>query len=100
MKIDDIHEMAHDISNYVNEHYMLKSLNQQLFDENERLNATIDELDDSITWWTNRFNAVQRDYEELKAKIDKAIEILHDDNYCHIEKLQKINEILGDKENE
>lgn len=37
-------------------------------------------------------------YIDLKDKIDKAIEILHDDNYCHIEKLQKINEILGDKE--
>lgn len=36
----------------------------------------------------------------LEKRIDKAIEILHDDNYCHIEKLQKINEILGDKENE
>ena len=24
------------------------------------------ELNDSITWWNNRFNAVQRNYEELK----------------------------------
>ena len=40
-----------------------------------------------------------KDNEEyLNNKIDKAIEILHDDNYCHIEKLQKINEILGDIE--
>lgn len=35
---------------------------------------------------------------ELSEKIDNVIEILHDDNYCHIEKLQKIKEILGDKE--
>lgn len=24
------------------------------------------ELNDSVTWWNNRFNAVQRDYEELQ----------------------------------
>lgn len=48
MKIDDIHEMANDINNYVKEHHMLKSLNQQLFDENERLNAIIDELEERI----------------------------------------------------
>lgn len=48
MKIDDIHEMAHDINNYVREHHMLKSLNQYLFDENERLNTNIDELEERI----------------------------------------------------
>lgn len=35
-----------------------------------------------------------------KEKIDKAIEILYDDNLCHVEKLQEIHKILGDKENE
>ena len=128
MKIDDIHEMAHDISNYVNEHYMLKSLNQQLFDENERLNATIDELDDSITWWTNRFNAVQRDYEELKEELGNNYDLfMYEINLCLLQKIDKaidfidnwkkykkdkgslevsmldllyIKEILGDKESE
>lgn len=60
--------------------------------------AELEELYENSVWWHNRFNAVQRDYENLQTKINKAIEILHDDNYCHIEKLQKINEILGDKE--
>ena len=60
----------------------------------------LEELYENSEWWHNRFKAVQRDYENLQQRIDKAIEILHDDNYCHIEKLQKINEILGDKENE
>ena len=38
------------------------------------------ELNDSITWWTNRFNAVQRDYEDYKSRIEKAVEILKDTN--------------------
>ena len=32
------------------------------------------EMQEDITWWHNRFNAVQRDYENLQQKIDKAIE--------------------------
>lgn len=66
----------------------------------EEEKAELTELYENSEWWHNRFNAVQRDYENLQQRIDKAIEILHDDNYCHIEKLQKINEILGEKENE
>lgn len=34
------------------------------------------EMQDSITWWTNRFNAVERDKRELKTKIDKAIQYI------------------------
>lgn len=76
MKIDDI-------NNYVNEHHMLKSLNQQLFDENERLNAIIDELEE---------------------KIDKAIEYLKTFHFIDnirvldIKEYEKLLEILGDKE--
>ena len=36
------------------------------------------ELNDSIKWWNNRFNAVQRDYEEYKSKIEKAVKIAKD----------------------
>ena len=57
----------------------INSINKYLFTENERLNAIID------------------DYEE---RIDKVNKILYDDNLCHIEKLQEIHKILGDKENE
>lgn len=31
-------------------------------------------------------------------KIDKVIEILYDDNLCHVEKLQEIHKILGGKD--
>ena len=43
------------------------------------------ELNDSITWWNNRFNAVQRDYEELKQENkekDKIIKIM--ENYLEL----------------
>ena len=33
------------------------------------------ELNDSIIWWTNRFNAVQRDYEELKQENERLKEL-------------------------
>ena len=34
------------------------------------------ELNDSITWWNNRFNAVQRDYEDYKSRKEKAVEYI------------------------
>ena len=66
------------------------------------------EMQEDITWWQNRFNAVQRDYEELKIKIDKAIEYIKehiriDDEYPDymemlLEERNELLEILGDKE--
>lgn len=35
------------------------------------------ELNDSVTWWNNRFNAVQRDYEDYKSRIEKAVEYIN-----------------------
>ena len=40
----------------------------------------IKELNDDLIWWTNRFNAVERDNREYKARIDKAIDYIHN-NY-------------------
>ena len=57
-----------------------KSLNVQgyydkedkaLLDYITNLQQENQELNDSITWWNNRFNAVQRDYEELKQENER-----------------------------
>jgi hypothetical protein len=45
-------------------------------EEIEELKAEIKELNDSSVWWTNRFNAVERDNREYRARIDKAIEYI------------------------
>ena len=39
--------------------------------EIEELKAEIKELNDSSVWWTNRFNAVERDNERLNNIIDE-----------------------------
>lgn len=70
----------------------------------EETMADLKEANDSVTWWHNRFKAVQRDYEELKTKINKAIEYLkerEEDNMCCSVcsvMSDKLLEILGDKE--
>lgn len=43
----------------------------------EQLEADYKETNDSITWWTNRFNAVERDNRDYKSRIDKAIEYIN-----------------------
>lgn len=37
---------------------------------------------------------------EQKKKIDKALKMVSNEKYLHIERLEKIKDILGDKENE
>lgn len=51
----------------------------------KELKADNQELQDSITWWNNRYNALQRDYEDYKTRCEKAIEYI------------KINCITSDK---
>ena len=41
---------------------------------------------------------LQQENKQLKEDIKKVNEILYEDNLCHIEKLQEIHKILGDKE--
>ena len=44
--------------------------------EIEELKADIEEYRDSTTWWSNRFNAVERDNRELKKEIDRLHSII------------------------
>ena len=64
--------------------------------EIEELKAEIKELNDDNVWWTNRFNAVERDNRELKQVIerqDKEIDRLNKEierlqNDCEMEQIQ------------
>ena len=92
----------------------------------EEEKVELEELYENSEWWHNRFNAVQRDYEELKkrnkeledgfkattdelceyaTKRDKAIEYIkkHSNNCMfelRIEELEELLAILGGEENE
>lgn len=44
----------------------------------EQLKNNYIEANENITWWTNRFNAVERDNRNLKNNRDKAIEYLEE----------------------
>ena len=58
------------------------------------------ELYENSEWWHNRFNAVQRDYENLHQRIDKAIEYIEQLPFNDLAPLEVkvIYKILGDKE--
>ena len=45
-----------------------------LKEENEELKAELQEANDSATWWSNRFKAVERDNRNYKSRNEKAIE--------------------------
>ena len=53
-----------------------EDLYNQLLKDYDELEEAYQELNDSITWWNNRFNAVQRDYEDYKSRIEKAVEYI------------------------
>ena len=58
-------------------HTVNKEYSQEhLLDYITNLQQENQELNDSITWWKNRFNAVQRDYEDYKSKTEKAVEYI------------------------
>lgn len=56
--------------------YTWKELNL-LLDYITNLQQENQELNDSKQWWNNRFNAVQRDYEDYKSRIEKAVEYIN-----------------------
>ena len=65
------------------------------------------EMQDSITWWTNRFKAVERDNRKLHERIDKAIEYIKEygNLYClkhtqfkKYKQYEELLEILGGEE--
>ena len=73
----------------------------------EEEKAELEELYENSEWWHNRFNAVQRDYENLQQKIDKAIEYIKEygNLYClkhtqfkKYKQYEELLEILGDKD--
>ena len=47
----------------------------------EELEEELKNANESITWWTNRFNAVERNNKIYKERIDKAIKYIKEYNY-------------------
>ena len=72
-EIYDIHEQIIIKHNNADEIKFFLSIKEGklLLDYITYLQQENQELNDSITWWTNRFNAVQRDYEELKQENER-----------------------------
>ena len=96
----------------VNFHNVSKELlkaYKDLQQENKQLKEELQEANDNIIWWSNRFKAVQRDYENLKERIEETIECINENtylgdgeytNHCDMLSRNELLEILGDKENE
>ncbi len=51
--------------------------NKKLGDYITNLQEELQESNESITWWANRFNAVERDKKDYKSRIDKAKEYIN-----------------------
>lgn len=75
----------------------------------QELEAQVQELNDDAIWWTNRFNALERENKQLKERIDKTIECINENtylgdgeytNHCDMLSRNELLVILGDKENE
>lgn len=81
-----------------------KSYSDHLESENERLNAIIDELEEKRKYDLCFISHLKEDKKQLKDKIYKAIEFcyrylsLNLDDFDTRKLLEKILEILGDKE--
>lgn len=79
---------------------------EYLLDENEQLKVELQEANDNIIWWSNRFNAVERDNRQLKEDKKKVWEwVIYKQQHSiepviSTDELDEILEILGDKENE
>ena len=80
--LDDLKDKCKYIEDYG---YQYKRLSLEdtnlLLDYITNLQEELKSANDSITWWSNRFNAVQRDYEDYKSRIDKAIEYIKEFEY-------------------
>ncbi len=73
----------------------------------EILEEELKSANEEITWWSNRFKAVERDNRQLKKDKKKAIELLDELNIkikdilkigIDIKEISDIREILGEKE--
>ena len=99
MNNDLIEELYNKIDN-------LEKINSEQALEIARLNNELElndiEYNTNITWWQNRFNAVERDNRELKNKIKNKIKDLEENNngddYSLINVINILKNLLGDKE--
>ena len=60
---------------------LIEELYNKIEDQDKIINEQvleIAELNESITWWQNRFHAVERNNRKLKEVIDKAIKYIED----------------------
>ena len=61
------------ITNLQQYYYDIVNKYEDLIEKYEKLQQELKEANDSITWWNNRFNAVERDNRNYKSKIERAI---------------------------
>lgn len=77
---------------------------EYLLDENEQLKVELQEANYNIIWWSNRFNAVERDNKQLKEGKKKIIEYIKENDYHYMNEYalerfrNNLLEILGGKE--
>ena len=101
--------MTNELNNKINELYKIIDAKDNIINQQA---LEIARLNEDITWWTNRFNAVERDNRNLKeeiARLKKRInQALHKlkSSVNHFKTQRENNavtftiKILGDKENE
>ena len=71
-----------------------------LFEEIDQLKQELKEANESITWWKNRFNAVERDYVHYKNLVTRAIhliQLIQMDNELTWKNLNDILNVLLEK---
>ena len=65
------------LEDYITNLQHTEDLYNQLLKDYDELQQAYQGLKDSKEWWNNRFNAVQRDYEDYKSRCEKAVEYIN-----------------------
>lgn len=87
MTNDEVQEI---IDRAEDEYDRLKDRVHDLYDENQQLKADLQEANDNVTWWQNRFKSEHMQNKELQTKIDEITEYLKNQlEYLDFEKDMK-----------
>ena len=99
---DNIKEILDNIKNKYEDYYVQDILSgndlKLLLSYIEQLETDYKEASESVTWWQNRFNAVERDKKQLENNRDKAIDYIEEKGRLKYNPNELINVLKGDSD--
>ena len=78
---------------------MLFNRDERLLDCITNLQEEVKSANESITWWTNRFNALQKETNNLKTSLDESQEVIADYKRENDKLTQELNICMIERNN-